>query len=147
MTEHLPPKSNESDLWTQVKRALKHPRHDVHRVENSVSLGYPDVDYCLDGATGWIELKRRPAWPKRASTIVKLPHYTQAQRQKLVKRGQCGGLAFLLVQVADDYLLFDWVAAAGVGLAWTRVELFIHARCAWHGHLTGDELAWQLKRR
>jgi hypothetical protein len=45
----------DGDLLKVLRSHL--PRADFVGVETSTTRGLPDVNYCLDGAEGWIELK------------------------------------------------------------------------------------------
>lgn len=110
----------ESNLWQTVKRELG--RFGVlERVENRLATGTPDVVFHLwrrdqyahyahtwCGA-GWLELKSRPAWPKRPGTPLQVPGLTVAQTEFLLRWARPGcpgnGLAYLLLQVASTYIL------------------------------------------
>jgi len=91
------------------------------RVENPVGPGTPDVNWCGrnratgEVSTGWVELKYLEAWPKRASTLVRIKHYTQQQRDWLLLRHAAGGRVALLLQVRREYLLFKGAACQEVG--------------------------------
>lgn len=105
---------SEHDLWSEFKKRLPKHAHFI-RVENSASLGTPDINGCCNGNDMWIELKHLKKWPKRKRTIVRIRHYTDTQRDWIKTRGQCGGLVLLLVQIEQTYLLFDWMTALAVG--------------------------------
>jgi hypothetical protein len=63
--------ARESALWARIRDTavpeLLYTRHtaDLQRLENSVNVGHPDVEGCIDGIQIWIELKSnmRPARP------------------------------------------------------------------------------------
>lgn len=153
---------SEASLWKTLRDGVKRaPAWHVHlvRVENDVEVGTPDVNYCAvpirlhptsaisgslmeglgEGVEGWIELKHRHHWPARERTVVRLDHYTQEQRDWLLRRTISGGRAWLLLQVEREYLLFDGVAAQQVGRL-TRKGLGELARCTWQGRLNYAEL-------
>lgn len=56
----------EKTLWDKFSEGC--PKKDVRllRVENAAGVGFPDVVYCSEGVTGWIELKaaenQKPPW-------------------------------------------------------------------------------------
>lgn len=92
----------ESGLWgwlAKAKRTLKSSLH-IHRIENSVMAGMPDVEGFLeDGGQFWFELKSKDR-PARPDTPVRFPmEKRQAQVRWLQKRWALGGKAFLLCQV------------------------------------------------
>jgi hypothetical protein len=90
--------------------------------------GTPDIAY----RDGWIECKATNQWPARPDTPVKLDHdLTQQQRIWLWKWHRVNGRAFVMLNVAGDWLLFDGVdAAEHLGKA-TKAELFKLAVATW----------------
>ena len=107
---------SEKSLWTFTRNGVKSvvPSHELHieRIENGVALGTPDVNYCIRGQAGWIELKFLPEWPKRSTTLVRVDHFTKEQRIFLHNYSMAGGRCFVWVQVKDEYFLFDGLIAA-----------------------------------
>lgn len=95
-------RKRESNFWDRVRPLLA--GLDPVRVENAVSSGTPDVNCLL----GWIELKqiRAEDMPKRASTVVRLDHFTPEQRAWLTRRTHFGGAAWVLLLMAEEWLLF-----------------------------------------
>lgn len=91
---------------------VKHTK-DLHGrcIENRVAVGMPDYCYIY----GWIELKHLKAWPKRASTLVRLPHFTPKQRQWLIDHWNLGGKSWVLLQVDKEWLLFPGCYARHIG--------------------------------
>lgn len=91
---------------------------DPVRVETYTADGIPDVQY-IDG---WIELKYAANWP-RFGGVFRIGHYTQQQKIWGLRRWHAGGLAFLLLNVQNDWLLFDgWTAFHFLGKI-NRAEL------------------------
>jgi hypothetical protein len=133
----------EATLNHAVKRLLTGPGCRVTRIETTTVSGVPDIYYNLHGQTGWLENKFLRTWPKRAKTIVRLPHYTPQQKARLREEGETGARAWLLLRAGDDHLLFDWRAAQAVGHL-TKAQLFKVARCVWEGPLTRAPLVWAL---
>ncbi len=117
---------SEKALAGHVMKALK--PLDGLRVENPCHPGTPDVNYI----GGWIELKQHDNWPKNPETPLKLGHdLTTEQRIWLTRREEKGGVAFVLLQVARDYLLLlGGDAARLIGVA-NRAELTIAAIAHW----------------
>lgn len=95
---------------------------DPHNIENLLAseAGMPDVEYF----GGWCELKwiHRDKWPKRASTTVKIEHYTDLQRAFLLKRWNMGEACWLVLQSANEWFFWDAVRAQKVGTL-TRAEM------------------------
>ena len=113
---------SESSLWKTVKRNLEGPGVDLKRIENNVESGTPDVNYCINGKEGWIELKHVKEWPKGGTTPLKIKHFSPEQRNWINRRQKCGGRAFLLLQVENEYFLF-W-DIKGVGKDLTQLQLY-----------------------
>ena len=104
----------ESEMWRKLRPILLAAKLDPVRVENPIHPGTPDVNMA-DGR--WIELKCIPAWPVRASTVVRIWHYTPQQRIWLYRRWKCApGSTLLLLEVRADqqWLLFDGDVAAKI---------------------------------
>lgn len=124
----------------RVVKALK--PLDAFSVENLCGSGTPDVNYM----EGWIELKHKDEWPKRATSVVRLPHFTPQQRLRLRRRWHLGGNAYLLLQVEQDWLLFDGgTAAVHVGRC-DRSTLESIAKARWHSPNLAVDLPPQLSR-
>ena len=104
----------ESAMWKKVRPFLLAAKLDPVRVENPIHPGTPDVNLC-DGR--WIELKCIPRWPVRASTVVRIAHYTPQQRVWLYRRWKSApGSTLLLLEVRAErqWLLFDGDVASKV---------------------------------
>jgi hypothetical protein len=118
--------------------------HEATRHEDKLQTGIADVSF-VDKMTGhgWCELKHLHRWPARASTRVSLPHFTPAQRVWLQSKGIAGNV-FLLLQVADDHLLFRHDQLADLGFL-TRAETESTACAVWRGRLDYADLARALR--
>lgn len=110
--------------------------YDPISVENPAHPGTPDLNCTL----GWIELKQEPVWPVRASTPLRVPHFTMQQRVWLKRRHRSGGNAWLLLQVGQEWLLFSGnVAAEHLGNV-TREALYLLCIRHWRKGLVDLEL-------
>lgn len=137
---------SEKNLWKRLRKGLA-PYLELQRLEDRYSRGVPDVLYAgpkdvLGGAgrIGVVELKYLRAWPKRATTVVRLPTYRQEQRLWLQRFGRLTDAAWLLLQVEKTILLFDWCTAQDVGTL-TREELEANAVMVWRGHMSTNDYA------
>lgn len=123
----------ESDFWRDDVRKLR-SFGEIDRIEDAIKLGVSDCIFCLQFSNfapraGWLELKRRQEWPVRPGTNVWLPHYTLDQANFLVRWGKAGMGAFLLAQVADEFLLFPWAAANEIQEGVSRRRMIQLAVC------------------
>ena len=123
---------SENALWKYLRDGMG-ATWESQRHEDKLSTGIPDVSYSTT-LHGWIELKFIAEPPKRASTILRIPHYTAEQRNWLERHGKRGGRCFLLLQVGREYLLFDWTGALSVGRV-TMDELRAIAVARWSGRI------------
>jgi hypothetical protein len=108
--------SSEHALWVTLRTKLKgrYPTAHVKRIENAVEKGTPDVNYCIRGAEGWLELKEADLWPVKGG-VLRLDHYTNEQRIWHKLRNRAGGRVFVLLQVSApevEWLLFGAQYAA-----------------------------------
>ena len=110
---------SESSAFQTLKRNLCLPRDRFERVENGLGEGMPDVNYCIEGADGWIELKA-PKLPARASTpLLKSQHpISQEQVNWFIRQKQARGRAFLYIATHTHALLIgrNEVVSNGVQL-------------------------------
>lgn len=119
---------SESKMWAKLRPVLLAAKLDPVRVENPIHPGTPDVNLC-DGK--WIELKCIEEWPVRATTNVRIGHYTPQQRVWLYRRWRFApGTTFLLLEIIADqqWLLFDGNVAAKIVGRGTTSEHRLSAR-------------------
>lgn len=123
---------SEQGMRSKILQILR-PLHGV-AVENRVGPGTPDVNY----REGWIELKWLRGWPKQATSVVPLDHFTTQQRLWLARRSRARGKAWLLVQCRREWLLFRGDRLpSNVGV--TRQELLALAERYWPRGLVEKE--------
>ena len=139
----------ESSLWKIFNKKLGRMGDHV-RVENPAYPGTPDVNYYFAGVDveGWVELKALPKWPKRASTPVRVDHFTQQQRVWLLRRAAAGGRVYVLLRVDEDctYILLDGVTAARHLGNVPKAELISLARVYAKGSFPTGEIFGELTR-
>lgn len=122
----------ESLMWRKVRPFLVAAKLDPVRVENPIHPGTPDVN--LSNGL-WMELKCLPAWPARATTHVRIPHYTPQQRVWLYRRWKHAPHSTLLlleIVAAQQWLLFDGDVAAKLVGRCTGSEHLSAARVVLH---------------
>lgn len=72
---------------------------DFERVENAVTTGTPDIDYCIAGRAGKIEAKYAPRHPARSATPI-LGRGNGLRRSQIVwitRRVRAGGRVFVAI--------------------------------------------------
>lgn len=133
---------SEKNMWTNIRKKMVRGGFwlEATRHEDAYQRGIADVSFVSRDAIatydrgqmpmhGWMELKFRGMAPVRTTTVCKIPHYTEDQRNWLRDKGNAGGMTFLLLQLGRSFLLFDHVQCQTVGLV-TSAELYDLA--CWH---------------
>jgi len=89
-------------LWKQIRTKL--PNYFLQRIETQIERGIPDLHYCVDGVSGWIEGKYLET-PKRESTKLKLKLSVEqiAWHKAYI---HYGGSVYILVKKNREILLF-----------------------------------------
>lgn len=132
---------SEANLWQLVKRNLSGPGHHLQRIEDAYQEAIPDLEYCILGASGWIELKFKNEGPKRESTVLRVDHYTPEQRLWHRNRAACGGRVWVFIRVAEEFFLFRGAhAAKHLGIDWTLQDCRDRAIGHWRGRVDWNEL-------
>lgn len=105
------------------------------------TMGIPDVN--ISG--GWIELKWLRAWPKRPGTPVRIPHYTDDQKNWSARRAATGETVWLLLKCRNEWLLFDSDSSKDVGTL-TKQEMIDNCRMYWPTKPTSEDICKILER-
>lgn len=121
----------EQRLYDWLQRKIGHVAM-LERVENRVKKDTPDLYLATqvhEGTTvsrlaGWVELKVLEAFPARATTPVRIDHWTTGQRFWALRHRQRGGTTWLVVEVVDagQIYVFDAAEMATEGQAWTMAD-------------------------
>ena len=99
----------ESDVWKYLRQGLAN-RCLFTRIESSAGNGVPDVILHFPSKHVFVENKYIAAWPKRATTLVKLPLRAE-QRLWLSTRGKLSGDCWVFIRIEDDFFLLPWDVA------------------------------------
>ena len=96
---------SEHNLWVRIRDNIGYRGHFV-RMEFNPEAGIPDVDYCIKGIEGKIELKYTAAKPARETTSV----FTNgglrdAQIAWIYTRVRHGGRVYILPQIGKRLFL------------------------------------------
>lgn len=131
---------SEAGLWAVLRKGMAPHWQAADRHEDKLQRGVADVSFAIAGHHHWMELKKVDAWPKLEATPLRIRHYTDEQRYWLTRKGKAGGNTWLFVQVARDYLLFDWRAAPLVGNI-PRAELLGRCCGVWSPRVDWEAMA------
>ena len=104
--------SSETNLWNRLRTNMVGTYWcEATRHEDKFQKGIADVSFCQCGMAGWMELKHVSQWPARPTTKVRIPHYSDEQKEFLERKGKCMRHVWLFIQIEGDFLLYDWQAA------------------------------------
>ena len=129
---------SEKNLWKKTREGLLSvvglPDNSLTRYENYAGPGTPDVHYCVNGRSGWMEMKYIDGWPVKDATVVKIDHFTPAQRTWLHDYNMAGGRCYVWIGVGDneplqshmcEFFLFDGLEAAMfLSKEWTKADWY-----------------------
>ena len=137
----------EAALWRYLQPMLAAHGHFV-RVENPIDPGTPDVNFCVNGQEGWLELKALAAWPRRSTSPVGPRLVRPAQRVWWAKRVHQGGRVFVLLRVglgasATSLFFPAFLAWTNLGTV-NQAELLDLAQAVWTGPIDAERLARRL---
>lgn len=98
----------EKTFWNDyVRKALHQPPFRVaNKVQDAFNKGLPDVEYCLRGACGKLELKYVPRYPETDRGRIPI-NVSSFQRRQLVQWQNAGGTAYVLLGVERDWYLLS----------------------------------------
>lgn len=140
----------ERDLWATMRDKVATHGH-FERIENMVGIGRPDVNYCVNGFEGNIELKQVPAWPVKSEKVLEIKHFSPQQRLWIRKRVAAGGRVYVLLEVVrpvPTYFLFAgaW-ARTFLGINAIKADLYRHAVVLGEAAFPTSALISELTRR
>ena len=80
----------------------------LDRVESNIIAGMPDVNFCIDGVEGWIEMKS-PSEPMRSTSKLFAGKHPLSQDQKnwFLRQRQAGGIGWVLIATDQRWILID----------------------------------------
>ena len=129
---------SENGLWDKLSKGMG-AMWEAQRHEDRYSTGIPDVSYSMK-YHGWIELKFLKSPPVNADTAMRIKHYTSDQKNWITRHGKRAGLCWILIQVGEVFMLFDWTKARLVGELSFEEHLTL-ANKYWEGRINFNELS------
>lgn len=94
--------------YKKFRQAVCHPMDRIQRIENILVIGMPDVNFCIEGCEGWIEIKS-PIEPKKDSTPLFGSNHKLSQDQKnwFLSQKNAGGKGYILICTDKRWILID----------------------------------------
>ena len=114
---------SESRLWDRLRGAIGRSGHFV-RLEFNPEAGIPDVDYCVHGEEGKIELKHVNRRPSREGTAVFTNGGLRDQQVVWIhQRVRHGGRVWILPQIGERLFLVPGSYCRGFnGMTYHQIE-------------------------
>lgn len=97
----------EAPVWQALRNhVFDQPKDRAERIENVAGSGNPDVNYCIEGCEGWIELKAPVEPVRRTSKLFGQNHkLTQSQKNWMLEQHRSGGRCFIFVGTNRQWIL------------------------------------------
>ena len=108
----------EKQIWQTIRSKLND--FFIQRIETSIERGIPDVHYCVQGVSGWLEGKYLKS-PKRENTKLKLKLSIE-QIAWHRSYSYSGGSVYLIVKKDKQIFLFDSNDGEALAKGVTREE-------------------------
>ena len=108
----------ESAFWRSIRKGLVDASDNtifLQRHEDNCSPGIPDISFCYQGVSGWIELKYRDKFPIKESTPILFSHFTIIQRKWMEQYTKAGGNGWILLRIEKETFLIKGQAAKIIG--------------------------------
>lgn len=124
--------TNESKVYTRFKDRVSRPTDRWDRIENGLAAGTPDVNYCIMGAEGWIEVKA-PTEPKREDTPLFASNHPVSIEQInwFHRQAMADGVGWLLIVTKERIMLLKGSTVASLG---RKVNELTVAQLRKHAH-------------
>ena len=100
--------SRERIACTMLQKRLRTWQDRIDRVESQVVTGMPDINFCLNGVEGWIEVKA-PIEPKRNTSILFASNHklSTAQKNWFLRQRQAKGRCYVFISTDKRYMMID----------------------------------------
>lgn len=101
---------SEKQEYQLLKKNMPQGHDRLDRIENLAGTGTPDLNYCIDGVEGWIEMKSATERFKPNSKLLK-HKLSQDQMNWFLKQRNAGGRAYILIVTDLRWILIDGMHA------------------------------------
>ncbi len=93
--------AEKSSCKTLREKLAASPKVHVQRIEDMMSRGIPDINFCFNEHEVWVECKELAELPKRESTLIKVGLKPE-QARWLNTRDAAGGCVFVMIRCRFD---------------------------------------------
>lgn len=107
----------EGKVFHRLKDRVCNPQDRFDRVENGLGTGWPDVNYCIMGSEGWIELKapEEPVHPSTPLFGTRQHNVTIEQGNWMIRQHNAGGCSWLFVATLKRLMLLPGKVVGELG--------------------------------
>jgi hypothetical protein len=136
---------SESSIYARLKERITRPTDRFERVENGMGAGMPDVNYCICGVEGWIEIKY-PEEPKRPTTALFSGnhHVSVEQCNWMLKQSNAGGISWLFIATKLRLMFIPGAKVGKMGIVINKLRIHeLESIAAWKTDVpVMDPLRW-----
>lgn len=96
----------ETKVFHRLKERICRPEDRFEHVENGLGAGMPDINYCMFGCEGWVEIKC-PTIPARVtSALFGSSHQLGIEQSNwFLRQAAAGGRAYLFIATREILML------------------------------------------
>lgn len=99
-------KPSEASVYSKMRSRILGPIDRIERVENGLLVGMPDVNYCIEGQEGWIEIKAPVEPTRKATPLFGSNHQVSIEQINWMHvQHMAGGVSWLLISTQARMLL------------------------------------------
>jgi hypothetical protein len=140
---------DESKVFKRLRERITRPEDRFERVENGMIDGMPDVNYCLAGAEGWLELKA-PKLPKHGATrlLGGSEEFKVSQANWFLRQSKARGRCALFIATNEMLLLIPGETAGRIGIMINEHSLNdLHLISSWSSPVPVPDITkwWDLR--
>lgn len=125
--------TREANAFKRLKERITRPEDRFERIENGIGDGNPDVNYCMVGTEGWIEIKCPiiPVLPGTPLLAGNSNHRLGVEQANwFLRQSNAGGRAYLFVATETWVWMIHGVHVAREGIALNKWPLAKHLEMA-----------------
>lgn len=100
---------SEKNTYAALRNKMVGEKDRFDRIENALVPGMPDVNYCVNGVEGWIEIKQPSKLPVRDDTAIFGSNHkvSNAQKNWMLRQRRAGGRCWIYVKTNKWQALID----------------------------------------
>lgn len=115
---------SEKNAYLRLKERVSRPSDRWDRVENGIVVGMPDVNYCILGTEGWVEIKS-PEEPARPTTSLFGSNHQVSvdQCNWMLRQANAGGISWLFIVTRQRLMLLPGQRVGKMGILINKLRV------------------------